>query len=393
MKFLDRLAVAARESHQDALKHYEAQAEFAKLQKEDKAKKARQNIGLAVADDLLVELPEKPALRRYTVNDSTYEKLGEICAENPTGTLVFRDELVSLLKTLDREEQSAARGFYLQAWSGLDGYNFDRIIRGSTYLDAVCLSLLGSTQPGRLSEYIGRTTKNSASDDGLIQRFQLLVWPDQSPEWRNVDTYPDSAARDAVWDVFQRLDKMMAGDVAAEPHEFEKAPSLRFDEGAQSVFDEWRATLERRLRSDELSPGLESHFAKYRGLIPALALINHLVDGGVGPVTEVALLRAIAFSEYLETHARRAYAAGSQFETAAAKTILAHIVKGDLKDGFTARDIQRRNWSNLTDRGDIQNGLDMLSDLDWIFPEKFAPSPGGGRPPSDTYRINPRGLK
>src|SRR5262249_25157160 len=65
--------------------------------------------------------------------------------------------------------------------------------------------------------------------------------------------------------------------------------------------------LERRLRSDELSPALEGHVAKYRKLVPALALIDHLVEGGAGDVGKESLLRALAMAEYLETHARRVY--------------------------------------------------------------------------------------
>jgi putative DNA primase/helicase len=55
--------------------------------------------------------------------------------------LAFRDELVSLLKTLDREDNAAARGFFLSAWNGTSGYTFDRIIRGRVHIDAACLSL------------------------------------------------------------------------------------------------------------------------------------------------------------------------------------------------------------------------------------------------------------
>jgi Protein of unknown function (DUF3987) len=50
----------------------------------------------------------KPRAKRYLVNDTTYEALGVILADNPQGVLAFRDELVSLLKTLDREESCAA---------------------------------------------------------------------------------------------------------------------------------------------------------------------------------------------------------------------------------------------------------------------------------------------
>ena len=55
---------------------------------------------------------------------------------------------------------------------------------------------------------------------------------------------------------------------------------------------EWRADLENRLHKGDMAPALESHLAKYRKLVPALALINHLADGGAGPIGRTALGRA-----------------------------------------------------------------------------------------------------
>ena len=40
------------------------------------------------------EEPSEPVARRYVTNDTTYEKLGEILAQNPNGVLAHRDELV-----------------------------------------------------------------------------------------------------------------------------------------------------------------------------------------------------------------------------------------------------------------------------------------------------------
>ena len=162
-------------------------------------------------------------------------------------------------------------------------------------------------------------------------------------------------------------------------------------EPRKRCFDEWRQELETRLRSGDLSLALESHFAKYRKLVPTLALINHLADGGSGAITENAILRALALSEYLETHAMRAYGAGSEIETSAAKAILSRIRKGDLRDGFTGRDVHRPQWANLSDRSHVQAGLDLLVDLDWISAERRDAGASGGRP-SITYRVHPRGL-
>ena len=156
----------------------------------DAARKAIKS-GLPASLPALTE-PAAPTARRYIVNDTSYDALGEILADNPNGVLAFRDELVSLLKGLDREEQAAARGFFLTAWNGTASYTFDRIIRGKTHIEAACLSLLGSTQPGRLAEYVRRAVSGGAGDDGLIQQFGLLVWPDQKGDWKECDRWPDT---------------------------------------------------------------------------------------------------------------------------------------------------------------------------------------------------------
>lgn len=388
MKPLHRLEAEARKANEMAEKAYAILAEVHKLDMADAVKAARKASkgGGAANARIAIQEPEEPKALRYVVNDATYERLGEILADNPNGVLAFRDELISLLKPLDREENAAARGFYLSAWNGTSGYTFDRIIRGRTYIEAACLSLLGSTQPARLADYMRRAASGSG-DDGLIQRFALLVWPDQSPQWREVDTFPDSEARETAWGTFERLDKLNAETIGAESDRFEALPFLRFGADAQGVFAEFRGELERRLRAGDLAPALESHLAKYRKLIPALALINHLAEGGAGSISEAAILRALAFAEYLETHARRAYAAGSEAETATAKAILTRIRKGELSEGFKARDVYRRGWSNLSNQSHVQAGLDLLSDLDWLAAKT---TQTGGRP-SVTYSINPRG--
>jgi hypothetical protein len=196
IKPLNHLDAKAHEEHSEALKGHAAQAELYNLKLDEARASARKALKSgAEAPSLYFDEPDEPKARRYVVNDTTYEALGEILANNPNGVLAFRDELVSLLKTLDREDNIAARGFFLTAWNGTAGYTFDRIMRGRTHIEAACLSLLGSTQPGRLAEYVRRATDGGSGDDGLIQRFGLLAWPDQDPEWRENDRHPNSAAR------------------------------------------------------------------------------------------------------------------------------------------------------------------------------------------------------
>ena len=259
-------------------------------------------------------------------------------------------------------------------------------MRGKTHIEAACLSLLGSTQPGRLAEYVRRAVAGGAGDDGLIQRFGLLVWPDASGDWKDCDRWPDTAARETAWRTFDRLDGLDADATGAQRDQFDGLPFLRFDDEAQDEFGAWRDDLENRLRRGDVAPALESHLAKYRKLVPALALINHLADSGAGPIGQKALVRGLAFAEYLETHARRAYGAGMTNEAATAKLILSRIRRGDLAGRLHGARPQRKTWSGLTENDTIKAGLDLLADLDWIEPAK---AETGGRPRVN-YAINPR---
>jgi Protein of unknown function (DUF3987) len=386
MKPLHRMEAEARKANEEDRKQCGAEMIIFKI-REDSAKAAAKKVAEKGLEPIMPELaaPEEPKARRYIATDVTYEALGEILAANPNGILAFRDELISLLKTLDREEYVAARGFFLTAWAGTSGYTFDRIIRGHTHIEAACVSMVGSTQPAKIAEYIRRAISGQG-DDGLIQRFGMMVWPDQSGEWRNTDRYPDTTARRAAWQTFEDLDKLTPEAAGAQHDESQSIPFLRFDEEAQEIFDAWRERLERRLRSVQLHPALESHFAKYRKLVPALALISSLADGMTGRVDGPATKRALAFAEYLESHAHRIYGAGREAEASAAKAILTRIRKGDLKDGFTCREIWRHHWSNLSDLEQVQSGLDLLVDCYWLA-EDTIKTPGR---PKTTYLINPK---
>jgi putative DNA primase/helicase len=391
---LKRLIATANERYQEQVEAYEGQALAAKLRKEAAEKKARQVLQKDPNADLKTVLavgeePVFPVLKRYKSNDSTPASLGELLRQNPNGLLVYRDEVVSLLKGLDREGQEEGRGFYLTAWNGDSPYTFDRIGRGlNLHIPALCISLLGGTQPGRLSEYISQAVKGGSADDGLIQRFGLLVWPDMNGTWKNVDRYPDTEAKNRAFQVFDELDKLDLLDIGADQDtDFEGQPDgipyLRFEPAALELFTEWRTALESKLRSD-LHPALESHYAKYRKLIPSLALIIHLADGGTGPVSEDATLRALAWGEYLETHAERAYSSVSKAEVSTAKAILRRIKKGDLKPPFTSHAVWRPGWSKLSDRNQVMGGLRMLEDYNHIYTEKVET---GGRAKT-LYHLN-----
>lgn len=398
---LKRLAAQAGETFQVQQIEYQRKSRLLKIQSEEAEKAARvvlkKNPQADVANLLEVEEINEPTLRRYIANDTTVAALGELLRHNQNGFLTYRDEMVSLLKGLDREDAAGDRGFYLTAWNGDSSYTIDRIGRGlNLYIPAVCLSLLGSTQPARIAEYIRHAVKGTSGDDGLIQRFSMLVWPDMGSDWKDVDRWPDNEAKQAANKVFEYLDQLNPLDLGAVQDkgangEPEGIPYLRFDDVGRELFLEWRTTLEAQLRSGDLSPALESHFSKYRKLIPAIALLIHLAEGKTGPVGVSSVLAAVAWGEYLQTHTRRAYASITTPDVSTAKAILLKLKRGELKTTFSARDIYHNGWSGLSEPERVRDALTFLEDLDWLASSTTSPSVQGGRPKA-MYTVNPRAL-
>ena len=315
---IKKLQAAAFETFKMQQDGFESQQEVAKLLEGLGKGEARKKLKNDKNADVRAMLKndasyDKPIMKRFITNNASYEALGELLMENPNGLLVEADEIIGLLKQLDAGGQEVARSFYLTAADGDKPYTFDRIMRGKgLHIDALCLSILGGIQPGVLAEYVRQATGGGAGADGLLQRFGLMVYPDISPDWVEVDRYPDSTARQAVNMLAERLDNLNPTEIGAETDHYGGVPFIHFDDAAQVLFSEWRATLETRLRSGEEHPAIVSHLSKYRKLIPSLALINHLCDSTGGAVTEQSLIRSIAFSEYLESHAQRIYRADSR---------------------------------------------------------------------------------
>ncbi len=399
LKPLHRLQANEFELWHAAHDAWELDSKVAVMQGDANEKKAK---GLADKDPtkaraLLepVDTPAEPLARRYIVNDATVEKLGELLQQNPWGILSYRDELYGLLTGLDKQGQEGSRAFYLQSYDGNQGYTFDRIGRGTVHVPRVCLAMIGGIQPGKIQEYVRGAVSGGSADDGLLQRFGLAVWPDTAGEFVHVDQWPDTPAKQTAWAVFERLAQLEpASDT--EPHIW------RFDAAAQALFAEWIVPFETELRGDALHPAMVSHLAKYRKLIPALALEFALIDtpdsGGV--IGERELIRALAWGEYLRTHAHRLYAAAVIPETTGAQTLLARIKGGKLADrdgvvgdSFTPRQIAVKGWAGLGTPDAVRKAADVLADYDWLRRDVVQSGDvlGRGRP-SDRYIINPAAL-
>jgi putative DNA primase/helicase len=385
---LNQIQTEWRVEHEEALEDYARDKEEYELRRaawkeQYKAASKKGN----TAPDRPDDEPEDPKLRRLIVNDATFEALHQTMSENPAGILVIRDELTGWWSQLDRAGREGERAFCLQAWNGDTGHTIDRIGRGTIHVEACCMSMLGGIQPGRLRSYMVDALEDGPSNDGLIQRFQLLVWPDTASDWNYVDRAPDGASEQQAARVFRKLVEL----------DMENPARLRFATDAQGLFIEWLAELEAKIRGSELHPALISHLSKYRSLMPSLAVLFHLAEAatGNGDADTVSLRhaqQAAAWCDYLESHARRVYSCIVTPQLRAARELADKIKhrKVGTDAYFSCRDVYLKGWSGLDSPEAVKQAAEVLQDAGWVRDvcgESSDPL-GRGRP-SNRYEVNP----
>jgi hypothetical protein len=310
--------------------------------------------------------PEKPKRHRIIVNDATVEKLGELLNENPNGLLLVRDELSGWLAKLRGEEGQADRAFYLQCFDGDGRFTTDRIGRGTIDIKSTTLSIIGGIQPSKILPIINGAVRGH-DDDGLLQRLQLTVWPNDNKKWTWIDRAPNQQAKSSYDHIFRKIFTM---EPSPQP--------FRFSHEAQQLFIDWMNEIQNEARSSDVHQAMESHLIKMPQTIASLALIFELVlcDEIPTAVGATATAMALDWADYLKSHAQRLYSLALDQAYRAAKLLKARRSK--LPVQFTERDIQRKGWAGLNDKSAINEALVLLTEHRYL--DKIENHCTGGRP-------------
>lgn len=338
----------------------------------------------------------RPRRQRLYVNDTTVEMVQEIAKENKSGFVYLRDELYGLIKSLEKPGREGDRAFLLEAWNGFGRYYVDRVGRGSFQLEALCIALLGGIQPEPLRAYLVQGAEDGSSDDGFIQRFQILLWPEISPAFTYVDRNPDHEAYVRVEALFRKIAQLDATAISKRCDDSE-VPYLHFNSEAQQVFHDWLMNLEFRLRNDPPEKSaLESHLGKYRSLMPSLALIFHLLDILDSspnlvdlPVTAEAARRAVMWCEFLEGHALKVYANAVSEAVLGAKELKLKIDERKIHTRMTIREVYRHGWTYLNNKAAVEAACEVLEAHGWA---RINTDKNTGGAPSQWIEINPNAI-
>jgi hypothetical protein len=380
---LTELEIDWRKIHAEVLQKYEQEVKAIK----------EQNKQIKRDEGVLLDMPKEPdPASRIIVNDATPERLHQLMAKNPAGMFVFRDEMSGWVSELDKEGREGQRPLFLAAMNGSDPHSVDRIGREDEFA-IMSASIFGGFQPDLLMEFLSDSRNVS---DGTFARLGLLVWPDTT----NLPTI-DRQANEKAYLTARKVMRVLA-EMGVQQVQ------LHFGEDAQPLFDEWFESLRLKLKAEK-HPGKKSHLSKYRGLLPKLAGLLQLADLvaclpssilwshsekdaaaallGVQHIDSGHLARAIRLLDYLESHMCRVYACRRGPNQRAFYALAGLIRRGEVKDGFSIRDIIRNGYADLDTVGRVDFATDALMLKGWL--REMIPDPSKRGPKTTQWEIHP----
>jgi len=299
-------------------------------------------------------------------------------------------------------------GFFLGGITGDEERTVDRIGREGGYAN-ITINVFGSFQPSTFINFLNKT-ENIGS--GMLPRFHLRAWPGRpKPRLFPVDVAHDVEAEKRYRQVVRTLAKMRYRQI-----------ELHFDADAQKLFNEFDRSLG-EYAERETNEGKAAHLSKYNGAVAKIAALFQLIDlVGVLPVerayevnlgdgekkdigeTEPPIPAAInidathfkkawAFFGYLEKHMHRVYESRQSGTQVRMGLLVEHLKAGDLQDGFTARDILRKDWAGLGQRSTttdaLEDSLEGLQALNWVRYIPLRPGTATVGRPVKKWNVNP----
>lgn len=330
-----------------------------------RAKDAARNAAKGQGYEEPPQPPERPAQRRAIVQDVTTEKLGELLLDNPRGLTWYSDELVvwfSALQGYSKGDGGRGRGMALQAYEG-GSYTFDRIGRGSTHVPNWSYSVIGTTQPEKLSELVAKQ-----ADDGLLQRFMIV----------DITTRPPLPDHDRPADprIERQYEETIRNVWNTKPGEsgtiVTMSPEAQADMRAFSDF------VNRTVAGGGLPSMLIGHLSKWEGLWPRLVLVYHCwgcalagKHPGTTPVSARTTGRVTRFmKEFLLPQSLRFYGglAGAGDSVYGIAQKVASMILSERSARVTSRELHRSvNAWRVTSEQNRRASIQLLKECGWII--------------------------
>jgi len=330
----------------------------------------------------------RPALKQLVVHSATVEKIINIIEQNPNGILVVRDEIFNLINTFKKQGHETDRAFFLEGWNGNNPYSYDTVSRGRQYISNLCVTIIGGTQPSKLAEII-RDIKSNKDNDGFLQRFQLMVYPNKLVGEYFVDKPTPVESDDKIKKFLKTLYKISSFNIDNNTKNF-VPKTIHLSTDAYKIYSNYFAKIQKEACQAKCET-FASHLGKYHTLLSGLSLIlfvinNHFHEPIHDKVQVNIIEMAIKWVELFKAHAQKIYSHEQDTNITSAFSLAQKIKENKISDEESIRTIYRHGWVHLKTYSDVCFAASYLSEIGWLnIIEKNAQN---GRP-SEILKFHP----
>jgi hypothetical protein len=327
-----------------------------------------------------------PPSGRVTTEDITPEALADVMARAGGAVALITDEGGDVFRMMaGKYDSEPLLNIYLKGHTG-DTFKRDRRTGGTQIIDRPCLTVGVLTQPDTLRTL----TSRELQERGLVARF-LFSLPSPKVGTR-LDTSPPP-----IPEISKNIyGKMVTRLLNLRGFERGGAHTLSLSSEALTHFDEFYVSVEKRLADGGDLRQMRAWGGKLVGHIVRIAALLHLADccddetRGIRPaIPGETFHRATLLTEYLVTHARRAFGIMTETgEVNAARKALAWIRKQEART-FSTRELHRGINRNGKFCDVAEPALRVLEDHGYV---RLAPKSGKGRP-TEKYEVHPEVFK
>ena len=246
---------------------------------------------------------EKVIRRKIIVNNSTMEALATVLAGNDKGLLLYMDEILGWVESMNQYRGGGDEQAWLSFFSG-ELLNHVRLSRDEVFVERPFVSVIGGIQPGVLQSLAAGSRKKN----GFLFRL-LFAWPENFsrpyPNDRELNPQTTTDYAEIIRELHAQTVGNMDSDGAMIPEELEMA------DDAKDVFSAWQKVLiDRQNDSDEDEVSMLGKIETYaKRLALVIELLNRVCDGfdvwASIQITKRSMIAAVRLADYFTRNAEK----------------------------------------------------------------------------------------
>lgn len=245
--------------------------------------------------------PEEKVFNQLVTTNTTIEALAEILRQNPHGVLLFQDEAIGWVKSMNQYKGGSGNDMeqYLSAWSNSPIIINRKSEKQPTLIDSPFIVVTGGIQNDILPE-LGNIKEN-----GFVYRI-LYTIPNKLP-FRHSDAEIDDKTMEDYFKLIRNIYTKMSR-LAEKDRELE----LTFNAKAKELWVAWHKKHIEEMNDPDMPYYLIGAWSKLEAYSARFSLImeHHrlgLSDKLPTEITEESVKGGIALTEYFKAHARRTF--------------------------------------------------------------------------------------